>query len=363
MFDLPDVSTLRQCSILCSASYAAVFFVMSAGQAWYRCWGWGAAAYCASLIIGGLFGNVLPLWGYVLVDGILCLSMALVLAGVRRFDRVRGFAPWMWGMIVVAAVVPTVAVLVFGAGSVASAVWSLTMAVCSFSLAVPLAVSRATDGTARPRRIAGWLLILYVPVYLAVAVADLIAPRLAPALWAVPFLADQLLFGAGNLALLWIPASRSQQRLRDTALRDPLTGVWNRAALAANAAALLVPGRVALLIDVDRFKAINDQHGHAAGDRVLVAIATVLQQGAGGDFVVRLGGDEFLVITTADDPVRAAEQIRLRADRRDAGLPAWTLSIGAVRIEPGDRSIDEVMQRADLLMYRTKALGRTAAVA
>ncbi|WP_294321982.1 GGDEF domain-containing protein [uncultured Sphingomonas sp.] len=363
MFDLPDVATLRQCSILCSAAYTVVFFAMGAGGSWYRYWGWGAFSYCASLILAGLIGEPLPLWTLVLTDGVLSFSMALVLAGVRRFDGERGFVPWMWIVVAVTAVVPSVALTVVGAGAVAAAVWSLTMALSSFALAVPLIRNRATDGTARPRRLAGCLLSLYAPVYLTVAVGALVTQQLAQLLEAIPYLADQLLFGAANLALLWIPTARAQQQLRDTALRDPLTGLGNRAALAAGAAELLVPGRVALLIDVDRFKTINDRHGHAVGDRVLVAIADALRRSTGGDFVARLGGDEFLVVTDADDPTTAAEQIHRRAGRSEAGLPPWTLSIGAARIEPGDRSIDDVIQRADMLMYRAKDRGRTAAAA
>lgn len=363
MFDLPDVATLRQCSILCSAAYTAVFFAMAGGQPWYRCWGWGAFSYCSSLILAGLVGEPLPVWAQPLADGVFALSMALVLAGVRRFDGERGFTPWMWGVVAATAIVPSIGTALLGAVNVATALWSLTMAVCSFALAVPLLGNRTADGLAPPRRIAGLLLMLYVPVYLIVALSALLAPEMMPVLDAVPYLADQLLFGAGNLALLWIPAERLQRQLRDAALRDPLTGLWNRAALAARAVELLVPGRVALLIDVDRFKAINDCHGHAVGDGVLVAIAAALQRGVGGDFVARLGGDEFLVITDADDPAAAAERLRLRAGRGQAGLPPWTLSIGGARIEPGDRSIDDVIQRADLLMYRAKDLGRSAVAA
>lgn len=363
MFDHPDLATLRQCSILCSAAYTVVFFFMAGRRAWYLYWGWGACSYCASLILAALVGEPFPVWTQMVTDGVLAFSMALVLAGVRRFDGVRGFVPWMWGVVAATAILPSAAVAALGRGPAASACWSLTMACCSFVLAVPLLLGRTNDGTTRPRRIAGCLLMLYVPVYLTVAGCQMFAPQAAATLEGVPFLADQLLFGAANLALLWIPASHSEHRLRQMALRDPLTGVWNRAALAASEAELLVPGRVALLVDVDRFKAINDRHGHGVGDRVLVAIATALQHSVGGDFVARLGGDEFLVIASADDPATIIDRIRGHAGGEDEGLPAWTVSIGAARIEGGDRSIDDVIQRADQLMYRAKDRGRTPVAA
>lgn len=169
MFDHPDLATLRQCSILCSAAYTVVFFFMAGRRAWYIYWGWGACSYCASLILAALVGEPFPVWTQMVTDGVLAFSMALVLAGVRRFDGVRGFVPWMWGVVAATAILPSAAVAALGRGPAASACWSLTMACCSFVLAVPLLLGRTNDGSTRPRRIAGCLLMLYVPVYLIVA--------------------------------------------------------------------------------------------------------------------------------------------------------------------------------------------------
>lgn len=354
MFDLPDLMTLRQCSILCSAAYATVFFVMAEGRAWYRCWGLASLAYCASLIVTGLVGEPVPSAMQPVLNGMLALSMALILAGVRCFDGQRGFAPWMWGAIAATGAVPTIARSIVGPGAIETAVWSLVVAGCATAFAAPLIRNDVTDGTARARRIAGWMLLLYVPIYLTGVIGLFLSPGMVARLAVVPYLADQLLFGAANLTLLWISSSRSQRELRDMALRDPLTGAWNRAALAASAADLLVAGRTVLLIDVDRFKAINDDHGHAIGDRVLCEIATALQRSTGGDFVARLGGDEFLVVTDASD----VAAIAMRASRGATGLPSWTLSIGAELIEDDDRTIDAVIQRADLRMYGAKRQGR-----
>lgn len=363
MFDLPDLATLRQCNILCSAAYTVVFFSMAGRRAWYLYWGWGSASYCGALLMAALIGEPVPPMVQPLFDGILALSMALVLGGVRRFDGQRGIAPWMWSVIAATAIVPTVVTLIFGTAPIASVMWSLVGAGCALAFGMPLVRTHATDGTARPRRIAGAMLLIYVPIYLTGAIGALLPYDIGAHLAMVPFLADQLLFGAANLTLLWIPASQSQQRLRDMALRDPLTGAWNRGALSANAADLLVSGRVVLLVDVDRFKAINDGHGHSIGDRVLVAIAAALQQNVDNGFVARLGGDEFLVVTSADDPAAAARHLAVRASRGEPDLPPWTLSIGAARIEQGDRSIDAAIQRADLSMYRTKRAGRTPVAA
>ena len=99
MFDLPDLATLRQCSILCGAAYAVVFLSMAGRGAWYRYWSWGAGSYCGALVVDALIGQPVPLLIQPLIDGVLALSMALVLGGVRRFDDQSGIAPWMWSCL------------------------------------------------------------------------------------------------------------------------------------------------------------------------------------------------------------------------------------------------------------------------
>ena len=367
MFDTPDLSTLRLCSFLASSAFVLVF--MAAG--WRRrmpyMWWWAAAtgSYSAVLLGYEAAGEPLSPWAAASLNGVLVLSMAFILAGVRAFDDQVPMTRRMLGVVAGVAIVPAIAMALPGeaAAMAARLLLSLGLAIATCLFGWPLVSSRADDGTRTMRRFAGVALFVYVPCYALAALGEFMSSRVVHYIALVPMLADQMLLGVANLSLLTLPGMRSQQQLRQMALRDPLTGLWNRAALAAGAADLLVPGRVALLIDVDRFKAINDRHGHGVGDRVLVAIANALQRSVGGDFVARLGGDEFLVVTSTDDPVATTEQVRARASHGEAGLPAWTLSIGAARIEPDDGSIDDVIQRADLLMYRAKDIGRTAAAA
>ena len=367
MFDLPDISTLRLCSFLASTAFAVVFVAAGWRRRMPYMWWWAAAtgSYSAVLLGYEAAGGSPSVWAAAPLNGLLALSIAFILAGIRAFDGQVPLARWMLAVVAGVAIVPAVAMAMPGetAAMMARILLSLGLGIASFLFSWPLLASRTDDGTRTMRRFAGVALMIYVPGYAAAACGEFLSPRLVHYIALVPMLADQMLLGIANLSLLSIPGLRSQKQLRDMALRDPLTGVLNRAALAAGAAELLVPGRVALLIDVDRFKAINDCHGHAIGDKVLVAIATALQRSVAGDFVARLGGDEFLVVTDAGDPVLAAERIRTRASRGEPGLPTWTLSVGAARIEAGDRSIDEVIQRADLLMYRAKDDGRTSAAA
>lgn len=367
MFDTADISTLRLCSFLASTAFGLVFVVAGWRRRMPYMWWWAAAtgSYSAVLLGYEAVGEASPLWAEVPLNGLLALSIAFILAGIRAFDGQVPLTRWMLGISAGVAIVPAIAMAFPGeaAAMTGRMLLSLGLAIATFLFSWPLVASRVDDGTRTMRRFAGAALLVYVPCYALAAFGEFVSARMVHYLALVPMLADQMLLGIANLSLLSIPGLRSQQQLRQMALRDPLTGVWNRAALVAAADELLVPGRVALLIDVDRFKAINDQHGHGVGDRVLTAIAAALQRSVGGDFVARLGGDEFLVITSTDDPATVSERIRIRASQGEADLPPWTLSIGAARIEPDDRSIDDVIQRADQLMYRAKDLRHAQAVA
>lgn len=124
-----------------------------------------------------------------------------------------------------------------------------------------------------------------------------------------------------------------------------------------------------LLIDIDRFKQINDSTGHAAGDRVLQLLAACLQHDIRKtDFAARLGGDEFAVVVTNMQKIhlpawaqrlRADFQAALKGDPLTAAHPACTLSIGAAFAECATaRDPTELFRRADRALYRAKEKGR-----
>jgi diguanylate cyclase (GGDEF)-like protein len=157
-------------------------------------------------------------------------------------------------------------------------------------------------------------------------------------------------------------------------LRDPLTGLANRTRLVEHAETLLARdgGPVGvLLLDVDDFRDVNDARGHAAGDRLLVALGGRL---AGcvraGDRVGRLGGDEFAVVVDGGPDVVAAVGERLLRALADPvvvdGRPlAVHVSIGAAdtaTATAGERSAVTLLRNADLAMYMAKALGKNRLV-
>ena len=148
--------------------------------------------------------------------------------------------------------------------------------------------------------------------------------------------------------------------LADAAVRDPLTGVGNR----RHGAALLeelASGDAVLLIDADRFKAVNDAYGHAAGDRVLAALGAHLRTALREvDAVARWGGEEFLVVLRGPDaPAPRATAERLLEGWR-AGGHRTTFSVGLALHRPG-RPPAATLEAADRALYAAKAAGRDRA--
>ncbi len=120
-----------------------------------------------------------------------------------------------------------------------------------------------------------------------------------------------------------------------------------------------------LLIDVDHFKAINDQRGHLVGDRVITAVATVIQQALDDRTALyRYGGEEFAVMIEADEAVGAAlaERVRAAVAAADLGGIHATVSIGVATWRVRDGSIAGALNRADQALYIAKASGRNCVV-
>jgi diguanylate cyclase (GGDEF)-like protein len=182
---------------------------------------------------------------------------------------------------------------------------------------------------------------------------------------------------AGFLARVLRRSWRENRRLAAYAMRDPLTGLSNRRAFGAQlrqwaawSARYGRPLAVALL-DIDDFKRINDQHGHAAGDAMLSAIAQAIAGAVrASDMASRYGGDEFAVLapeTGPDDARKLAERI-LEAIRQaeivaDDGVRVRaTASIGVtVMLDPANsepRRSDELLAHADQGLYAAKQAGR-----
>lgn len=161
---------------------------------------------------------------------------------------------------------------------------------------------------------------------------------------------------------------RLEQQLEQAALRDPLTGLWNRRQF------LQLVDRAQsqfqrygcvfslLLVDADHFKTVNDRYGHHAGDDLLILLADTLESRAREcDSVCRWGGEEFVVLlpqTHLEGALHLAESIRATVEGVSrSGLPPVTVSIGVAQIGAGEDPAS-LFRRADAALYEAKTAGR-----
>lgn len=177
------------------------------------------------------------------------------------------------------------------------------------------------------------------------------------------------------MTLLWMVFVRLSTQLAETATHDALTRVLNRNgledALRRHFGTRPQQPLTLLAIDIDLFKGVNDQHGHAAGDRVLRALAEVLVRHLRpNDVVARLGGEEFVVCTPVGEPGAAhALAERLRAAVAATAVPVeggevrCTLSIGVSPPCTGADAWDAAYTAADRALYAAKSAGRDRVVA
>lgn len=166
---------------------------------------------------------------------------------------------------------------------------------------------------------------------------------------------------------------RTEAEIRTLAFNDSLTGLPNRArffdllAMQASSRRSLDQDFAVLMIDLDRFKPVNDMHGHAAGDTVLAMVAERLTSTLRtGDVVARLGGDEFAVLQGLGVDRKAAEHLAARIVQAVAGRPFLVndhpvhigASVGIARAPLDSDDPAELMSHADLALYAAKAGGK-----
>ncbi|MBI4941801.1 MAG: diguanylate cyclase [Actinobacteria bacterium] len=152
-----------------------------------------------------------------------------------------------------------------------------------------------------------------------------------------------------------------QRDLQYQATHDALTAVLNRRGFIEQATTALQHGGVLVLVDVDKFKAVNDVHGHAAGDQVLQAIARILREVGASGLTGRLGGDEFVVLLPPGD-LSAAERIQTCLSGVPLALPDGrtvevSASVGIAPVAP-DATLDTALATVDAGMYERKRVGR-----
>lgn len=242
------------------------------------------------------------------------------------------------------------------------------------AIAATLGLPPAAPGAARPAHPApsddpelGPANDVAVPVYVderlwGALTADF--PEMAPAE------AADVLLPFAELMGLTLATQETHRRLTTLAGTDPLTGLPNRRAFDAALGKAVREARRAgtalsvAVLDLDRFKAINDRLGHKAGDRVLMEAGQRLADAArAGDFVARIGGEEFGWILPGQGTSIAAvavERARQRVARgRYTGAGRLTISAGVADLTDA-RTAQDMLELADAMLYQAKAAGRDA---
>lgn len=167
--------------------------------------------------------------------------------------------------------------------------------------------------------------------------------------------------------------SVSRNELEQQALTDPMTKLYNRRYLSEVTAHLLGLMRrnrghiTVVMLDIDKFKNINDTYGHQAGDDVIIKLAQTLKKFTRvSDVTCRLGGEEFLILlpeTVMEGGCSMAETLRREVERLAITLDngtelRFTISLGVAEVNSDDRNFDAAMTRADAALYEAKESGR-----
>lgn len=333
----------------------------------------------ALLVVAGVWRVVshqrLVVW--VAAIGLFSLLRLILLLQYRRSGPTKSISGWerafLYSLLGVS--------LVWGIGAVFVMPESVTHEVLIYFFLAGIAGSTVSTYSAHPLACVLALTALIVPATLWFAWHDVIELRVMAvggALYLFAAIRATLNYGAfwrSTFRLSW-DLEQARGLADELARTDELTGINNRRAFTDLGEQELQEARrydrpLALVaFDIDRFKAINDTFGHAAGDRVLHAIGTELRRVVRApDIAGRLGGEEFAVLLPETDETKAllfAE--RLRADfaalavSYDNTTIRFTCSFGVATRTEDLKALDALLNRADGAMYRAKDAGRNRVV-
>jgi diguanylate cyclase (GGDEF)-like protein len=177
---------------------------------------------------------------------------------------------------------------------------------------------------------------------------------------------------ATGMFVIFMLASDISIDMKEIAIRDQLTGVLNRRGLGEQGAQAYASARrtgrpvSVVMTDIDRFKNINDDFGHASGDEALVHFSTLLIEGRRAeDIVARVGGEEFALVlpgTSIERALEIADRLRAKIEADEVnvdGTPLnMTASFGVASISGRDTCLSDTIIRADRALYRSKRAGR-----
>ena len=312
--------------------------------------------------------------------GLLALSMTLQAAALLAFDR-RALPAWVHSAAIAAVAVPVALVAADPAAEIlfGGLVYGTILAMLTLIAAQG---ARARHGFARGVMVGcfGAAAVVFVVRGVAGALAaDPVLAFVAPtSTQSAGYVVAATAALASTVAFLLMHKERADAQALRLATLDPLTGAYNRRTFHEIAEREMSRARRAgqplsvIMLDIDHFRAVNEQHGHRAGDQVLQRIGEILRASLRKeDMLVRFGGEEFLVwLPDVPGPgaVVVAGRVRksVAAEEIDVGGQkiALTVSAGvAARLDEGPESVDRLVARAEEALMLAKRRGRNRVVA
>ena len=341
---------------------------------------WGCAHLLRTLSIAlyGMFGSVPELVSLDLANALLFTSYAVAWSGARVFDGreprpgwvITGATVWVF-----ACQIPQFAEVVEIRSLLSNTIITAFLWLAAFEF------WRGRDERLLSRWPAIFILFSHGAIFLlrspvSIALGPATDPALASAWMNVISTEEVLATISIAFIVLAMAKERTELQHKTAAMLDPLTGLANRRAFLDSAAQLTqtqtardVPVAV-FMIDLDRFKSVNDRFGHSVGDEVLRIFAESAQVNLRPtDIVARLGGEEFAVLLSdacRDNAFKVAERIRstfaaLAATVAGHAVNA-TASIGVAIIQDPRQDVHALLAQADQALYRAKARGRNRVV-
>ena len=373
-----DVNTLFLVTIYVEAMLGLLLlfaWVQNSSVTAVAWWGTAHLLRAGSIALFGLYGSA-PHWvSFDLSNAVLFASFAATWAGARVFDG-RGLS--IAGLLAGAVLWLIVCRIPAVAQSIESRVLISSFIVTGYTWAAAYEFWRGRSEALVSRWPAILLLFAHGALFLLHTPAAAMLPwipdtQVYDSVWMVVLSFEALLFTiAIAFILLAMAKERTELLHKRASLVDPLTGLPNRRAFLEDAEAMSEKtgiGRkpvAVLLVDLDRFKSVNDTFGHAFGDRVLQVFAeTALTHIGPDDLIGRLGGEEFAIVLQGCSAKRAmdtAEAIRLSFENAasdiDGRMVKATCSIGVAPSNTGPIVIANLLAEADQALYRAKESGR-----
>jgi diguanylate cyclase (GGDEF)-like protein len=356
------------------------FYAASVRGVWH--WTGANIALAAGLLLLGLSQTANELPARVVGNTLLVVTTALYYLAIQRLLGDKPSNRLAWTTVAAAGVI--FALLWSSAAPHRLAVGTLSIALMiltglsSARLLLPLSSEKPVS-----HRFTGLLFLLGCALMTGRLLHAIFSDNPPAHLFAPHFWQGMILGGAHittmlmSLGFALMIVDQLASELNRLATLDALTGIGNRRVFYTRAESELARCRrkgtplSLLMIDLDRFKSINDALGHAAGDETLRRFAALVHPHLREyDFLARLGGEEFAVLlpdATEEVALGIAERLRELTEAEHLPAPGFpvptTASIGAAQLLAHERAIDQLMHRADQALYAAKSSGRNRVVA